>query len=103
LACRRAQPPSAEGGSREARLLIGVLLIVGSYFLVQIGRMSAVQLPYILLNGLGALCILLSLYYDFNMSAVLVEIIWLLISLLGAGRILLQRRRQANLAQPNQH
>jgi hypothetical protein len=75
---------------------IGVVLIVGSYFLVQIGRMSAVHMPYIALNGCGALFILFSLYFNFNMSAFLVEVIWLLISLLGAGRILLQRRRQVS-------
>jgi len=71
---------------------IGVVLIVGTYFGVQIGRMSAVALPYISLNGLGALLILYSLWFDFNMSAFLIEVIWLLISLLGAGRILLLRR-----------
>lgn len=75
---------------------IGVVLIVGSYFLVQIGRMSAVHMPYIALNACGALFILFSLYFNFNMSAFLVEVIWLLISLLGAGRILLQRRRQVS-------
>jgi len=74
---------------------IGVVLIVGSYLMVQLGRMSAVQLPYISLNGLGALLILYSLWFDFNLSAFLIEVIWLLISLLGMARILLQRRRQS--------
>ena len=74
---------------------LGVFLIVGTYLLVQLGRMSATRLPYIVLNGLGALFILFSLYFDFNMSAFLVEITWLLISLLGAARILLGRRRPA--------
>ena len=72
---------------------IGVVLIVGTYFLVQIGRMSAVQLPYITLNGLGALLILYSLWFDFNLSAFLIEIIWFLISLIGIGRVLVMRRR----------
>jgi hypothetical protein len=74
---------------------LGVVLIVGTYFLVQIGRMSAVRLPYITLNGLGALLILYSLWFDFNLSAFLIEVIWLLISLMGIGRVLLQRRRVA--------
>lgn len=72
---------------------IGVVLIVGTYFLVQIGRMSAVQLPYISLNGLGALLILYSLWFDFNLSAFLIEIIWFLISLIGIGRVLVLRKR----------
>jgi hypothetical protein len=70
---------------------LGVLMIVGSYFLVQIHRMSATQLPYITLNGLGALLILYSLCFDFNLSAFLIEVTWLLISLMGAVRSWLQR------------
>ena len=72
---------------------VGVVLIVGTYFLVQIGRMSAVQLPYITLNGLGALLILYSLWFDFNLSAFLIEVIWLLISALGLARHFLEKRR----------
>ncbi|MCW8872020.1 hypothetical protein ACFL33_05495 [Pseudomonadota bacterium] len=75
---------------------LGVLLIVGSYFLVQIQKMSAIQLPYITLNGLGAVLILYSLWFDFNLSAFLIEVIWLLISLMGIGRVLLQRRRESD-------
>jgi len=70
---------------------IGVVLIVGTYFLVQIRRMSATQPPYIVLNGLGALFILYSLWFDFNLSAFLIEMIWLLISLLGLVRYFLER------------
>jgi len=73
---------------------LGVLLIVGSYFLVQIRRMSALNPPYILLNGMGALLILYSLWFDFNLSAFLIEVIWLLISLVGLGRYFLERRRR---------
>jgi hypothetical protein len=77
---------------------LGVLLIVGTYFLVQIRRMSAIHAPYIALNGLGALCILYSLYFDFNLSAFLIEAIWLLISIIGLLRVFLERRRQNRLA-----
>lgn len=72
---------------------LGVALIIGSYLLVQIRRLSATGLPYTVLNTLGAAGILFSLYFDFNMSAFLVELFWLLISLLGLGRIYLERRR----------
>jgi hypothetical protein len=71
---------------------IGVLLIVGTYFLVQIRRMSAIHAPYIALNGLGALFILYSLYFDFNLSAFLIEAIWLLISIIGLVRVWRERR-----------
>lgn len=71
---------------------LGVLLIVGTYFLVQIGRMSATEAPYVASNGAGALFILYSLSFEFNLSAFLIEVIWLLISIIGLIRI--WRRRQ---------
>jgi hypothetical protein len=77
---------------------IGVVLIVGTYFLVQVRRMSATEPPYIVLNGLGALFILYSLWFDFNLSAFLIELIWLLISLLGLGRYFLERRNRTESA-----
>lgn len=73
---------------------LGVLLIVGSYFLVQIGRLSATEPPYIVVNGLGAALILYSLSHEFNMSAFLIEVIWLLISVMGLVRYYLGRRRE---------
>jgi hypothetical protein len=69
----------------------GVILIVGSYFLVQIGRLRAEALSYSVANGLGALLILLSLMVEFNLSAFLVEFFWLLISLIGVWRFFASR------------
>jgi len=73
---------------------LGVIMIVGSYFLIQIGKLSATGMTYTVVNMLGAACILYSLYFEFNMSAFLVEIFWLLISLVGLIRIFLERRRK---------
>ena len=73
---------------------VGVILIVGSYFLVQIGRMSATQLPYITVNGVGAALILFSLCFEFNLPAFLIELFWLLISAIGFVRVMLARRHR---------
>jgi len=72
---------------------LGVILIIGSYFLIQIGKLSATGLAYTLTNMLGAACILYSLYFEFNLSAFLVEAFWFLISLIGLARIYRQRAR----------
>ena len=72
---------------------IGVVLIVVSYFLIQIGRMSSRGIPYTSVNALGALFILYSLYYDFNLSAFVIEVFWLLISLVGLVRIFFEQRK----------
>ncbi len=61
----------------------GFLCIIGSYFWLQIGRTSGQSRTYSLVNAIGAALILVSLYYEFNLSAVLVEVFWLIISLLG--------------------
>lgn len=73
---------------------LGVAMIVGTYFLVQIGKMSASGLAYTSLNGLGAALIMVSLYYNFNLSAFIIECFWILISLVGMVRIFLERRRK---------
>jgi hypothetical protein len=69
----------------------GVVLIVGTYLLVQLRRMSATELPYIVANGLGALLILYSLWFEFNLSAFLIEATWLLISIVGILRVVRER------------
>ena len=63
---------------------IGVVLVLGTYLLLQLGRMNAQTLAYSALNGLGAVFILVSLLVDFNMSSFIIEVAWLLISVMGA-------------------
>lgn len=75
--------------------ILGVVLILAPYLLVQLRKMSATGTRYIIANGLGALFILYSLFYDFNLSAFIIEIVWLLISLVGLGRIYLERKKHA--------
>lgn len=62
---------------------LGVLLIIGSYFWMQIGRISGQSSSYAAVNAIGAALVLISLYFEFNLSAALVESFWLLISILG--------------------
>lgn len=72
---------------------VGVTLIVLTYVLLQIGRVRSDQLVYSILNAVGASLILVSLYYNFNFPAFVVEFFWLLISLFGIGKFILERRR----------
>ncbi len=65
---------------------VGVGLIVCTYVLLQIERLRSDQLAYSLLNAVGALFVLISLYYSFNFPAFIVEFFWLLISLFGIGK-----------------
>ncbi|MGX5173027.1 CBU_0592 family membrane protein [Aliikangiella sp. IMCC44653] len=62
---------------------IGVALTIGTYFLLQIEKLRSESLMYSMLNLIGALCITTSLSFDFNLSAFVVEISWIIISLIG--------------------
>lgn len=73
--------------------MLGALSIVGAYLLLQLERLDARGLAYSASNALGAALILVSLCFDFNLGAALVEIFWLAISLLGLYRYG-QRKRQ---------
>lgn len=62
---------------------VGVALMVLGYLLLQAEKIRSSDLSYSLMNGVGALLVLISLIYSFNLSAFLVELFWLLISLYG--------------------
>ena len=65
---------------------VGVVLIVAAFLLLQLDRVASNSLAYLSANAVGAALILLSLLYEFNLSAFLMEVFWLAISLLGLGR-----------------
>ncbi|MGY8891816.1 MAG: CBU_0592 family membrane protein [Pseudomonadales bacterium] len=71
---------------------IGVLIILGCYLLLQLNKLASSELSFSVFNGLGALLILISLTYEFNLSAFIIELFWLLISLFGVTTYLLKRR-----------
>jgi hypothetical protein len=75
---------------------LGVAMIVGSYFLLQIERIDSRSVGYSLLNGIGAGLILFSLYFDFNWSAVSMEVFWVFISLIGLARFFVKRNESVN-------
>ena len=72
---------------------IGVFLIILTYFLLQIRKLSSESLPYSALNALGASLIVVSLLFDFNLSAFIVESFWVIISLIGIGKYYLHRKK----------
>ncbi|MDO8295270.1 MAG: hypothetical protein Q7T19_02400 [Caulobacter sp.] len=73
----------------------GVLLILVAYAGAALGKLDVKGVPSLGANFLGASLILLSLTVDFNLSAVLMEGSWALVSLAGLARLLLIRRPPA--------
>jgi hypothetical protein len=66
--------------------IAGSTLIVGSYLMLQVGRIRPDQIAWSAVNGLGALLVMLSLLFEFNLGAFVLECFWLLVSLLGLIR-----------------
>ena len=74
----------------------GVLVILAAYAAAALGRLDVKGALSLFANFFGASLILLSLYVDFNLSAVLMEGSWALVSLAGLVRVLVLRRRPAD-------
>lgn len=73
--------------------IIGVVLVLVTYFLLSTNRMHPHSLSYPLLNFIGSCLILFSLAYSWNLASVLIEIAWILISALGVIRSLIHKKR----------
>jgi hypothetical protein len=65
---------------------VGVAMLMVTFLLLQLGRLESSRLIYSLLNAVGASFITISLLFDFNLSAFIIEIFWILISLVGVYR-----------------
>ncbi len=81
--------------------IIGVVLIVATYMLLQLEKLSATSFLFSAANGLGASLILISLIYDFNLSAFIIEAFWLLISIYGIVRYFSRNRSRFAAKQNN--
>ncbi|MEM7468263.1 MAG: hypothetical protein AAF387_15440 [Pseudomonadota bacterium] len=80
--------------------IFGVAIILVVYYLLQVESMKSDDLAYSVTNLLGALLIVVSLFYRFNLASFVIEICWILISLLGIYRYFQKRRSQANATEP---
>ncbi|MDD3516926.1 MAG: permease [Chromatiales bacterium] len=70
---------------------IGVAMVIAAYFLLQLGRWRAHDLSYLVCNLTGAALVLFSLAYAFNLSAAIIQLFWIGISLFGIARALRAR------------
>jgi len=70
---------------------VGVVVLVVAYLMLQLNKLRSDELAYSLLNAIGASLIVISLLYDFNLSALLMEVFWVLISFVGIYRYFRQK------------
>lgn len=63
--------------------ILGVSFVLLSYGLLQIERIDPKSMLYSAMNLCGAVLILVSLYFSFNLASFIIEIAWLSISAYG--------------------
>ena len=64
----------------------GVVMLIITYLMLQVNKIRSDGLAYSLLNAVGASLIILSLLVNFNLSAFIMEVFWVLISFVGIYR-----------------
>jgi hypothetical protein len=75
--------------------LFGTVIVVGSYFMLQSGRLSGTSPTYQWLNIAGSGGILVSLAGGFNVAVALLQCTWIAISVYGIVRSAMARRRRS--------
>jgi hypothetical protein len=66
--------------------IVGVFILLTGYLLVQVGKLHGGDYTYSVLNLIGSLMVLYSVFYAWNISAFIIETAWALISLYGIWR-----------------
>lgn len=66
--------------------IAGVVLLMLAYLMLQLEKLQSTGLTYSVLNAVGATLIIVSLTADFNLAAFIIEVFWVLISLVGIVR-----------------
>jgi hypothetical protein len=66
--------------------ILGTLMVLAAFFLLQAGKIHGNRLAYQLLNLLGAAGVLVSLSGKFNIAVFLLEAAWIAISVYGIVR-----------------
>jgi len=70
---------------------LGVVLMLFAFFSLQAEKISSQDVRYLLLNAVGAILVVISLCFEFNLSAFVIESCWVLISVYGLVRVYLRR------------
>lgn len=66
--------------------ILGVSIIVITYFFLQIEKIESSTLMYSFANAFGSILIIYSLFYNWNLSSFIIEFFWILISFYGVRK-----------------
>ncbi|MFT3792011.1 MAG: hypothetical protein QM741_13255 [Rudaea sp.] len=74
--------------------MIGVVITLAAFLLLQAGKLHGTGFVYQAMNAIGSAAVVLSLFYNFNLSAFIVETAWVAISIYGMLRGLRLRQME---------
>ena len=77
----------------DALGLVGAALFVVAFAGVQVEKLDPRGAPALLMNFGGAVLVLISLIFAFNLASFVLESVWGLIALYGLIKLALRRRR----------
>ena len=61
----------------------GTILVVGAFIMLQLEKINPKSLAYNLINLAGAVLLLISLCYNFNLASFVIELFWIAASVIG--------------------
>ena len=76
--------------------MTGALMVVFAYYLLQLERTDPKGLSYNLLNLTGAMLLLISLCFNFNLASFVIELFWIGASIIGLWKYF-QRQSTASV------
>lgn len=62
---------------------VGMLFVVLAYLFLQMNKYTIRSLQYQLLNLIGAILLLISLFVHFNLGSFIIEVFWIIITIYG--------------------
>ncbi|TMO55613.1 CBU_0592 family membrane protein [Pseudoalteromonas phenolica] len=74
--------------------MTGTALVVGAFFMLQLGKAKPTGIVYNLMNLSGAILLLISLCYNFNLASFVIELFWIAASLIGLYKYFKEKRAQ---------
>lgn len=67
--------------------MIGTFCIVAAYLLMQLNKLDPKGMNFNLINLVGAVLLLISLMVHFNLASVVIEVFWIIASIIGIYNI----------------
>ena len=76
----------------------GTMLVVGSFIMLQLEKLNPKSLTYNLTNLIGAILLLISLCYNFNLASFVIELFWIAASIIGLVKYYTKSKKTVNIA-----